>query len=111
MAHEIGHILGADHDGDQKGFCPVTDNKIYVMSDIPFANNTTEFSACSIETIKNSYPAHECVAPIVSTPVLPPVTPPAATNDNGGGGSMDWLVILLLILFVVTKFMGKNKPK
>ncbi len=100
FAHELGHILGANHDSDPLGACPnVTDN--YIMSSLPFLNNSSTFSQCSIDVIKSYIPSHQCMKPIAPNNS-------SVISSEGGGGSMNILFIVLIMLFVFIKNFVKE---
>ncbi len=62
MAHEIGHNLGADHDGT--GACvTVPDSDSYLMS--PTFNYSQRFSQCSLDSMNAFLATASCLAPAV----------------------------------------------
>lgn len=76
MAHELGHNLGADHDG--VGACAsVPDN--YIMS--PTINGSEQFSQCSINAISSFIAQASCVTPALYAKVELPQTQLAVSGE------------------------------
>jgi hypothetical protein len=95
-AHELGHQLGAVHDGT--GMCSDTPSEGYLMSSI--ISGTDEFSACSRASILAGMQQAACLVPI-GNPDLGGATSGAASSaaapiPGGGGGTLSpgWLVLL-----------------
>ncbi len=106
-AHEIGHNLGAPHDGERGSACKATPQD-YLMA--PRTNGSSTISACGLERIASvvsrramTYPA--CLVPI-SSPPPDSDPPPASSGGNGsqtaggggGGGAADILMLLGLLV-------------
>lgn len=54
MAHELGHNLGSDHDGEAGIYKNCTANDGYIMAPtVKIGLNTNKFSSCSIQAIKS----------------------------------------------------------
>jgi hypothetical protein len=60
MAHEIGHNLGADHDGEAGSVCESVGGG-YIMA--PSVSGFATFSQCSINTMKPVIEAANCIKP------------------------------------------------
>ncbi|KAK3598250.1 hypothetical protein CHS0354_001071 [Potamilus streckersoni] len=67
-AHELGHSLGANHDGEKKGIaCKAEDLYImtpsvpYMYRGRPYSRNPWMFSKCSLEAFKQTLKDKDCV--------------------------------------------------
>jgi len=97
LAHEMGHVRGAEHDGDTAGPCGSEPGAGYLMS--PRTGTGVElFSTCSVNSIKDYTSKYaDCLHdPALGSSPRPPAT--VTTESSGGGGSMEWLSIALLAL-------------
>ena len=99
-AHELGHQLGAVHDGT--GVCSDTPSEGYLMSSI--ISGTDEFSACSRDSILAGMQHAACLVPIGNPDLGGPSSGAAssavaATPSEGGGGtlSLGWLILLSMV--------------
>jgi len=72
-AHEIGHLFGAQHDGEAGSVCESVTGT-FLMS--PRVSDTSEFSSCSIETIQPYIDSARCINPVLDADV--------AVELNGG---------------------------
>ena len=69
MAHELGHNLGAVHDGE--GVCASTPSSTYLMA--PVLSYNSQFSQCSLDTIRPFIQSASCIKPANYADVeLPP---------------------------------------
>jgi hypothetical protein len=98
-AHEIGHVFGAPHDGEQQ--CASTPQSQYIMTPV-LTTSVTAFSQCSLDQINAVIDSYSCVVtlpPTDPTPPAPPAppAPPPPDNGGGGGGSLDPSLLLLLL--------------
>jgi len=59
MAHELGHNLGAEHDGEP-GVCAASPPG-YLMD--PYYNNSATFSQCSLDTMRAVIATAQCITP------------------------------------------------
>lgn len=99
LAHELGHQLNADHDGDPAGSCGSTAQNVYIMTADSMNNTTGQFSPCSVGVITSSMAWQQAVQPIARQAVAAGATP-----SSGGGGAFDWLSIaILLTVTLVTR--------
>lgn len=97
LAHELGHNLGAGHDGVAP--CEVTPSTGFLMSQFTDKLGET-ISACSLAQISATLAASSCVRTIATQPPTeppPPVTSPTpgSGGGSGGGGGHPGLSILL----------------
>ncbi|KAL3892140.1 hypothetical protein ACJMK2_004377, partial [Sinanodonta woodiana] len=68
-AHELGHNLGAEHDGNKEGATECPPDERFIMYHLPhslngttpFYKNTWLFSTCSVESFKKTLISKECV--------------------------------------------------
>jgi len=108
IAHEVGHVFGAPHDGT--GQCASTPLGQYIMTPT-IDTSITAFSQCSLDQINAVIDSYSCVVALpASAPAPPapaPVAPPSGDNGGdsgdggggggGGGGSLDPFLLLLLL--------------
>lgn len=99
-AHEIGHVFGAPHDGQER--CSSTPQGEYIMS--PQLNTSvTAFSQCSVAEIAAVIDSYSCVMALPASgstpPPAPAPTPPDGSGGGGGsgGGAFDPFLLLLLL--------------
>lgn len=75
IAHEIGHNFGARHDGQAGTACSTTSSTSFLMA--PVANNSDQFSSCSVQTMQSFAASAACLTPArtrdvaVSVPTSP----------------------------------------
>jgi len=104
MAHEIGHVFGAPHDGSEQ--CGSTPTGQYIMTPL-YTAGVTSFSQCSLDEINkviDSYSCLEALPPPDPEPPEPPTPPPADNGGGGGGGgALDPSVLLLLLAIRVVR--------
>ncbi|MDP7661467.1 MAG: M12 family metallo-peptidase, partial [Gammaproteobacteria bacterium] len=90
ITHEIGHSLGAPHDGDPDGACASTPEMEFIMSPSVSHQIANEFSRCSITQMDKVIAAASCLG---ATEL------PAPENTaTGGGGIVGWFSIVGLLL-------------
>ncbi len=80
MAHEIGHNLGAEHDGEP-GVCAAAPTG-YLMD--PFYNGSATFTPCSLDSMHAVIATAQCITPAMYGDVeLPAAVPtPQVQNDT-----------------------------
>jgi len=93
-AHEMAHVFGAPHDGDDAGACATTPTD-YLMG--PRINGSQQFSQCSLEQMAPQVQVASCLAPI---PTGWPAEIPEPSTQGGGGALPPWLPALLGLLAV-----------
>jgi hypothetical protein len=101
IAHEIGHVFGAPHDGTQQ--CASTPQGQYIMTPA-LTTSVTSFSQCSLDQINAVIDSYACVVALPSPSPTPPASPTQPPSDDGGGGgtgggggSLDPVLLLLLL--------------
>jgi len=102
-AHEIAHVLGAPHDGDQEGACATTSSGSWLMA--PRINGSQQFSSCSVTQMAPRVQAASCLQKLAAPP-LPPVVPVEDDDDapgNGGGGALAARALALLALMALAR--------
>jgi hypothetical protein len=91
VAHEIGHNLGAPHDGDPDGACASASPTEFIMAPkfrVISPNTNVEFSDCSIMQMDKFITAASCLNKDFQT---------SSANSGGGGGAFGWLSITGLL--------------
>jgi hypothetical protein len=92
LAHELAHVLGAVHDGDEP--CEDTPSYGYLMTPTLHSGNFHP-SQCTIDTIAlHTQVFGNCLNEVNLAPT--PITP-TPTEERGGGGAMDIYFLLMLI--------------
>lgn len=105
IAHEMGHILGADHDGESGSSCATAPYNT-IMTYLPYAISSDQFSQCSIDRIKEEY-TEACTKPVETAPVTPNTPTQASTSQSGGGGGSFGPGFLLCLIGLM--FFGRKK--
>ena len=110
MAHEIGHQLGAVHDGT--GTCSGADSQAYLMS--ATINGNSDFSACSKQTILSTMASSACLVsatlPLQTSTVTDAGTASAASKSGGGTLNQLGLVCLLFLLALRSRLSSMPHP-
>ncbi len=111
-AHELGHQLGAVHDGT--GACADTATDGYLMSSI--INGSRELSQCSRDAITATMQYAACLVPL-NSPIIDTTTDTStatstndATDSNGGGGAFSYFSLLALTLLAWRRQHTPLKP-
>ncbi len=99
LAHELGHNLGAVHDGI--AVCAATPSGGFLMSQYTERRGET-LSQCSLAQMSTTLAAASCALPIAGAPP-PPEPPPlpapvSGSANSGGGGAVGPLLLLLPLL-------------
>jgi hypothetical protein len=92
-AHEIAHVIGAPHDGDEEGACADVSSNSFLMG--PRINGSQQFSACSIAQMMPRIEAASCLTPPVDVGGGAPV------DVGGGGGALAGTALALLGLMAL----------
>jgi len=88
-AHEIGHNLGAEHDGEAGGSCP-NEPETFIMA--PSVSSSQQFSACSIGVMQAEVDGAACVVPLPATDVAIQQVNPASSVLLGAGTDLTYEV-------------------
>jgi hypothetical protein len=88
-AHEIAHVFGAPHDGEEATACVAAPSG-YLMA--PRINGSQEFSQCSLDQMAPQLQA-SCLVPIRTG--WPAEGPEPSTGSGGGGALPAWMTALL----------------
>jgi hypothetical protein len=100
-AHEIGHVFGAPHDGDEDAACAATPTD-YLMS--PRINGSQQFSQCSRDEMARRIQAASCLVPLHGGGTSGGGFPP---GQGGGGGSSG--LPMLALLAVLTALRSRRQ--
>lgn len=87
-AHEIAHVFGAPHDGEEPGACATAPSG-FLMA--PRINGSQQFSQCSLEQMAPQVRA-SCLAPVRAGW---PAEGPAPSTGGGGGALPAWISAML----------------
>ncbi|MDH3977335.1 MAG: M12 family metallo-peptidase [Gammaproteobacteria bacterium] len=104
IAHEIGHNLGAPHDGEPpingaaKFDCESTSITGFIMAPT-IASSYDQFSQCSIEKITTVINNASCLAPISNS---------STGGGGGGGGSLTVTSLAVLSLLAVLRRLRRR---
>ena len=97
-AHEIAHVFGAPHDGEEGGACATTTGNQFLMA--PRINGSQQFSACSLAQMAPRVQAASCLQKLSPEGVVQPPVSPVPGGDGGGGGlaghALAWLGLMAL---------------
>lgn len=88
-AHEIAHVFGAPHDGEEATACAASPSG-YLMA--PRINGSQEFSQCSLEQMAPQLRA-SCLVPVRTG--WPAEGPGPSTGGGGGGALPPWMPLML----------------
>ncbi len=104
VTHELGHNLGAPHDGDPDDACALAPATGFIMS--PSISQTTmeKFTDCSLAQMNKVIAAANCLTKSAQT------LPVSTNNDGGGGGggSLGWLSIPGLLFGTFLRYRKKQ---
>lgn len=96
LAHELAHVLGAVHDGEEP--CEDTPSYGYLMSPTLHSGNFHP-SQCTIDTIElHTRIFGNCLNEVNLSPT--PITP-TPTEERGGGGAINIFFLLILLIAVI----------
>lgn len=97
VTHELGHNLGAPHDGDADAACATVPESTFIMSPSISHSTGMSFSDCSIAQIDRVIAAASCLSETAEVLAAP---------NSGGGGTLGWLSISGLLVCV---FLRRRK--
>ncbi len=89
MAHELGHNLGATHDGESGGACAAVGGG-FIMS--PTVSGYATFSHCSLEVMQSTLAAASCVTPAEYADVSVVPTVNNLKVESGTPFQLSWAV-------------------
>jgi hypothetical protein len=84
-AHEIGHVFGAPHDGEEE--CAATPQGQYIMSPV-LNSKATAFSQCSLDQMAPLVESAACLAPLAPADLAMPAS--LGSHDAVAGDDFAW---------------------
>jgi hypothetical protein len=98
VAHELGHNMGAPHDGDPSSTCSASPDSELIMSSKISHRTSLSFSNCSAKQIDRIIATAACLNGTAQTQ---PVS--TAEDGGGGGGALGWLSIPGLLISILLR--------
>ncbi len=106
-AHELGHQLGAVHDGT--GACGSSPSQGFLMD--AYINGNSAFSQCNKDLIKATMQNAACLVPIgdnIAFTSIPAANAVTESKASGGAGSFNTIWLFVLLSGVICRFQQGN---
>jgi len=100
VTHELGHNLGAPHDGDADGACAAVPESVFIMSPSISRSTGMSFSDCSMAQMDRVIATASCLSETAQAVAVP-------SSGSGGGGALGWFSILGLLVSATLRRRGK----
>jgi hypothetical protein len=98
VAHELGHNMGAPHDGDPSSTCSATPDSQFIMSSSISYRTSLSFSNCSTEQMDRIIASAACLSRTTQTQSVS-----TSEDGSGGGGALGWLSIPGLLISILLR--------